>query len=1213
MRHLISRIAVSSLAYSQTERIALSILNLRSIGLHGVNKSVAIKELRKSIQRHRDRGILTNSAPAYRLLIDNTNLSQKELLYALECAFVSGDRTLIKYCARQIVSTINRKTTHSEKDNLLKNVAMDIVQYSKKISNKRNQTIYYFLRCLYRSISNKTTRLINNNYDLDEFSRLLSKLFDGFINAGWIKYMNDLEYYLPESLIDSPHIIVVIGKREKWSYELQRASHLFRIALNKPNCDPEAYFELAETLEFIGDDAAAITEAEHGFSHLSREELFAKSRNRLTMTAGPKLRLGDFVGGWTAHMNRRDRFLLELNSPRKFWQGPKDKQERIIVFAESGVGDELKYASCYGDLASRVTHVFATADPRLIPLLKRSFPNISFIGHDRQKTSKGWGKKAVKKSSFISSRAIDLELSCLLTAFSTFILSGDLPYYFRRSRDDFFSSSSGYLITNKNYRDMWRYRLRGLGPGLKVGISWRSQRRKSKTIGRNQHYFKLSSLKPILNVKGVHFINLQYDEPENEINFIENDFGVPVHRWNDVNIHDDFESVAALMRELDVIIAPHNMVKELAGAVGARTLFMVSTGQAWVRWRADPTNSKDIWHPSVEHLHSTYPGEKNEVIEMTKSRLETIVREKEDKINVKQHKSGYHIIKDSCENVNNKNLNFIFNYKRERINLITNEYGESFQPAGIYNVINKTDRDREWRRRQRAFDKKIAELFQNRVQPSSPEGVLLILGQSHKQYAMTVLAAHRLLDYNWAAVCLDQMPYEFGQITNQNISFFKGRLVSSGTPRHRLYAVRGHRNELQLEWEIDLPKRICRAKGINFYGTIFNRLCKEFRRYISDISDPEFKERFDVLLLTCDAALTVCLEAEERLAGSGMQVRFTGWEQDYPPTGALKVYCHERGYKYGIEFVEISQSYENYFGEGKYGLIKSIDCQNITRNNLGNAWTLRGDKFYTWYKTKGKHEDVIKQCRQWAFRNRREAREIPPQGRIVLDRIREQHYRGGKVACLYGSVPYDFGTPWIDSGPAHYDRRDWYNHTVAILSNTKTLLLIKPHPDEAKSEFMGIPNQYFIEMLDKPPAENVIILGHNWLNNSDLIPELDFGIVWRGSVAVELALMGIPVVTCNPRSMAEQVLDFPQPKCREDYEDMLRHPERLVISDELKERASVFFGFYWSEVMIPYPFAWISQKLKFLGPPVWSNSAIREYLEVGHPSIDEMCNRIISP
>jgi hypothetical protein len=213
---------------------------------------------------------------------------------------------------------------------------------------------------------------------------------------------------------------------------------------------------------------------------------------------------------------------------------------------------------------------------------------------------------------------------------------------------------------------------------------------------------------------------------------------------------------------------------------------------------------------------------------------------------------------------------------------------------------------------------------------------------------------------------------------------------------------------------------------------------------------------------------------------------------------------------------------------------------------------------------------------------------------------------------MYGCIPFDFGHPWLDQGPAHRDLSDWYNHTVETLNDTNVMLLVKPHPSEADFQQFGYPEEFFVEMLKVPTARNVSLLGHRWLNNVDLIPHLDFGIIWRGSIATELALMGVPVVVCAPYSMTDHVIDFPMPKDRADYEDMLLHSERITLTEDIKRRAARLFEFYRTRCMIEYPFGWISSKGRDAGPPVLSEGAIKAYLENGHPAVDVICRRIIA-
>lgn len=988
----------------------------------------------------------------------------------------------------------------------------------------------------------------------------------------------------------------------KWSYSFEEARDLYRRALEKPDCAPSALFELAEVLEFLGDDDGAIDCLSRGLSLFSEDELFLKNPGWLTMMAGPLMRRGDVEAGWRRTLLRRDRFSLAAPGGTRLWQGERIGDGSLLLLAESGIGDEIRYASCYTDLAAYAGRIAVSADPRLVPLLSRSFPEITFVGAKRQ-APKDWKRKSLRQAAFRFNRALGLELYSLATHFDYLAMAGDLPVYLRTGRAAF-PRHDGYLVPDPARRAKWRQRLDGLGPGLKVGLSWRSA---TQSYKRDQHYFTIEQMLPILAVPGVHFVNLQYDDCEHELQRIEHAHGTAVHRWQDADLKDDIEDVAALMKELDLVIAPHTMVKELAGAVACPTLFMAPTGQAWVRWRADPATGQDVWHPSMMHVRNAQPLDKDDVIRQTRQRLAEIAAAPAE--------SGWRAASSGLHRADQSNV------EPESVQpptvgempvRLTNEHGEQYESAGVALFANRREREAEWARREADFRATCAPLFDGLVQSDNPEGVLLVAGLgSYKQHALTVLGAHAAARRGWGVACLDPGPYEPGRISDPDVAHFHGLLAPAG--HSRLYRNRELGDELRFEWEIDWPRRICRAEGINFYGIISNRLGKEFRKYAVDISDGKAAKRFAALLRSCDAALAVCIDAEQRLAARKLPVRITGLEQNYPPTGVFKVYCGARGYKHGIEFVEIREAYETYFRGGRWDFLGALEIQNVSRYRLYSAAGLCRDQFDDWLRRNGDDPSVVERAMGWAAQDRSGHGKPTTEGELVLERIRRHRMQGGKVACLYGCIPYDFGHPWLDEGPAHEDLRDWYNHTVETLSGTDTLLLVKPHPGEADAAQIGQPEQFFVEMLDVPTAPNVCLLGHRWLNNADLMPYMDYGIIWRSATATELALMGVPMVVCAPHAMTDYVLDFTMPKDRADYEDMLRDPARRIrLDDETKRRAAMIFEFYRSEIMIDYPFGWIPNKRRSMGPPVLSKAAFEAYLRDGHLSVDRICSHIVS-
>ena len=50
--------------------------------------------------------------------------------------------------------------------------------------------------------------------------------------------------------------------------------------------------------------------------------------------------------------------------------------KRILIWSEQGVGDTITWSSCISHIASQAKHCILECQEKLVPLLKRSFPNI---------------------------------------------------------------------------------------------------------------------------------------------------------------------------------------------------------------------------------------------------------------------------------------------------------------------------------------------------------------------------------------------------------------------------------------------------------------------------------------------------------------------------------------------------------------------------------------------------------------------------------------------------------------------------------------------------------------------------------------------------------------------------------------------------------------------------------------------------------------------
>lgn len=286
---------------------------------------------------------------------------------------------------------------------------------------------------------------------------------------------------------------------------------------------------------------------------------------------------GDLARGWAEYEYG---FPAGQRTPdRRFtvpcWDGADLSGRTLLVWREQGLGDEVRFSACYRDVATRAEQLVIETDPRLVSLFRRSFPSADVR---RQTVDPG--------SPTAPARVDGIDLHCP---------AGSLPRHVRPTLDAF-PRHAGHLTADPARRGRWRERLDGLGPGLTVGICWRSM---NLATSRLQHYTTLDEWEPVLRIPGIRLINLQYgarEHREAELQAIEQRLGVAIHRWDDIDYTADLEDVAALTAELDVVVGPNTFATILAGAVGVET-FVLGLPAVWQHGQ-----DVDPWAPTARHL-----------------------------------------------------------------------------------------------------------------------------------------------------------------------------------------------------------------------------------------------------------------------------------------------------------------------------------------------------------------------------------------------------------------------------------------------------------------------------------------------------------------------------------------------------------------------------------------------------------------------------------
>ena len=220
----------------------------------------------------------------------------------------------------------------------------------------------------------------------------------------------------------------------------------------------------------------------------------------------------------------------------------------VLIMREQGLGDEIRWSSCYRDVISESKHCTIQCDQRLAPILKRSLAEAEIFPAEPKN----------------SPQVLPAEDS-----YEIKLLAGDLPARFRRKIQDFPDRKS-FLVVDPQKASLWKNRLDELGGNLKIGICWRSDVVDWYRM-RTAFYTHIDEWEGILTVPGATFINLHYGNYAYELEQAKELFGVPIHTWPDLDLRDDLDSVFALISELDLVITVQTAVWNMAGAVGTET------------------------------------------------------------------------------------------------------------------------------------------------------------------------------------------------------------------------------------------------------------------------------------------------------------------------------------------------------------------------------------------------------------------------------------------------------------------------------------------------------------------------------------------------------------------------------------------------------------------------------------------------------------------
>jgi hypothetical protein len=353
---------------------------------------------------------------------------------------------------------------------------------------------------------------------------------------------------------------------------------------------------VATALASVGDPNGAVAAFDAAMPLLETETERLSTRYS---RAHSLLAAGRLAEGWADHEVRLDqRFaratLFDFPMPR--WNGEAFDGMRLLLCGEQGLGDEILFLSAAPDLIDAIGggKLTIAVEPRLVPLIARSFPQADVFPH---KTIAINGR-TLRGAPAIGDYA----------AFDFYAPMASVLSVLRPDIQSFGHQQSPFLTPDPKRVADFKARLDAAGPGPKVGFLWRSV---LMTAKRKRFYAPLESWRPALEACKGHLIPMQYGDATDEIAQMRA-WGLPVLTFDDLDMKDDLDGVAALSAAIDLIVGPPNASTNIAAAAGAPAWLLgeVSTwtclGTDHLPWypkskffAADP---REGWDPTLAQL-----------------------------------------------------------------------------------------------------------------------------------------------------------------------------------------------------------------------------------------------------------------------------------------------------------------------------------------------------------------------------------------------------------------------------------------------------------------------------------------------------------------------------------------------------------------------------------------------------------------------------------
>jgi len=315
---------------------------------------------------------------------------------------------------------------------------------------------------------------------------------------------------------------------------------------------------------------------------------------------------GDFADGWTEYEWRwQSRNAPPRRPPQPLWDGSPLAGKTILLYAEQGLGDTLQFVRYVPLVKQRGGTVVVECQAALVPLLSRC-PGID---------------RVVAAGEPLPPIDVQAPLLSLPRVFHTDLsnVPAEVPYVQVDAKHaEYWREKLLAISVRQNADPALPRHDRSPGSPFKVGIAWQGD---ANFLWDRWRSIPLTFFGPLTSIPGIQLISLQVGKGREQLAEVKNRFPV-IDLGEQIDQQAGaFMDTAAIMKNLDLVIASDSALAHLAGALGVSVWVPLSFSPDW-RWLMERADSP--WYPTMRLFRQARLGDWEELFQ----RIVAEVREK---------------------------------------------------------------------------------------------------------------------------------------------------------------------------------------------------------------------------------------------------------------------------------------------------------------------------------------------------------------------------------------------------------------------------------------------------------------------------------------------------------------------------------------------------------------------------------------------------------